>query len=77
MAFFGLAFGLPFIALVGLSALTARSPLPLWRRLATLEDTCPYFSCIVVPLVIYAVARAWRGARTSGSTSSHDSRSSR
>lgn len=62
LAFFGLAFGLPFVALVLLSVLTVPSPLPLWRRLVTLEDTCPYFVCIVIPLLVYAVARIWRAA---------------
>ncbi len=64
LAFFALAYGIPFVALVLLSTMTSRSPLPLWRRLLTLEDTCPYFFCFIVPVFTYGLARGWRAIRS-------------
>lgn len=58
-----LCFGLviPFVLFYGVSLATSRSTLPLWRRLVTGEDTCPYFICLLVPLVSYVLVRLSAG----------------
>ena len=55
---FAVAFGIPFFGILAAELLTSRSPLPLRDRLLTLEDTCVYGACVVVPLLVYGVVRA-------------------
>jgi hypothetical protein len=43
------------VALLALDLLTTSSPLPFWRRLLTLEDTCAYGLCVLIPAVVYLV----------------------
>ena len=57
LKWFGLYFGLPFVALVGFDLLSRPSPIPLWRRLLSLEDTCTYGICFVLPGLFYAAKR--------------------
>ena len=55
---FAVAFGIPFFGILAAELLTSRSPLLLRVRLLTLEDTCAYGACVVVPLLVYGVVRA-------------------
>ena len=36
---------------------TTPSPLPIWRRLVTLEDACPYGVCFIIPLIMALITR--------------------
>jgi len=60
LRWFGLAFVLPFVAIVGLELALSRSPLPLWRRLTTLEDTCAYGACVLIPGLVYVAVTMTR-----------------
>lgn len=53
-------FILPMAVLIGIELVSRPSPLPFFKRLMTLEDTCSYGSCFLVPAIIYAVALAIR-----------------
>lgn len=47
------AFIIQMALLIGAELLFTRSPLPLWRRVLTLEDTCAYDSCFIIPALIF------------------------
>jgi hypothetical protein len=49
-------FILPMAVLIGIDLLSRPSPLPFFKRLMTLEDTCSYGICFLVPAIIYVVA---------------------
>lgn len=49
-------FVLPMVLLIGSDLAIRSSPLPLFKRLLTLEDTCSYGSCFLVPAIVYLVA---------------------
>jgi hypothetical protein len=49
-------FVLPMIVWISIDLASSRSPLPLFKRLMTLEDTCSYGICFVVPAIIYLLA---------------------
>lgn len=53
LKWFGLGFGLPFVLLLALDLATSSSRLSLWTRLTTLEDTCAYYSCVIIAAAIY------------------------
>ena len=60
---FAFGFLVPFVLFYGASLAFSRSPLPLGQRLTTWEDTCPYYSCLIVPLASYVVVRLVAGFR--------------
>jgi hypothetical protein len=47
----------PLLLFIAGDLLFTPSPLPLPARLRSFEDTCSYGACVVVPLVVYALAR--------------------
>jgi hypothetical protein len=49
-------FVLPMIVLIGIDLFFSRSPLPLWTRLTSLEDTCSYGICFIAPAILYLAA---------------------
>lgn len=49
-------FLLPMVLLIGIELAFRSSPLPLFKRLMTLEDCCSYGSCFLVPAIIYVIA---------------------
>jgi hypothetical protein len=53
--FFGF-FVLPMVVLISIDLAFSHSTLPLWRRLTTLEDTCSYGICFILPAILYLVA---------------------
>jgi hypothetical protein len=57
--FFG-AFIAPMLLLIGTELALSRSKLPLWRRVVTLEDTCAYGSCFILPAVVWIVVLGLR-----------------
>ena len=69
-------FVVPMLALIGLDAAFSTSPLPFWKRLLTLEDTCAYGYCLILPALLFAIVlgvrilvgvlRPLRGKRTNG-----------
>ena len=59
-------FVLPMVLVIGIDLAFRPSPLPLFKRLMTLEDTCSYGSCFILPAIIYLAALGIRivaGAR--------------
>ena len=46
-------FFLPLVLLIGSDLVFSNSPLPFWKRLVTLEDTCSYGICFILPAVLY------------------------
>ena len=59
-------FILPMAMLIGIDLVFSHSPLPLFKRLITLEDTCSYGVCFIVPAILYLgtlLIRVARGAR--------------
>jgi len=58
-------FVLPMVILISIDLAFSHSPLPLWRRVTSLEDTCSYGICFIVPAILYLaslVIRIVRGA---------------
>jgi hypothetical protein len=53
--FFGF-FVLPMVVLISIDLAFSHSTLPLWRRLTSLEDTCSYGICFILPAILYLVA---------------------
>ena len=53
--FFGF-FVLPMAVLIGIDLAFSHSPLPLWRRVTSLEDTCSYGICFIAPAILYLAA---------------------
>jgi len=49
-------FVLPMVLLIAIELAFRSSPLPFFKRVMTLEDTCSYGSCFLVPAIIYVVA---------------------
>ena len=68
-AWFFVFFALPCLGLVIHDMV--RSPIPFPQRLCTLEDTCAFYSCLILPGFVYALAR---GAILLGSASASRSR---
>jgi hypothetical protein len=59
-------FVLPMVLMIGIDLAFSTSPLPFFKRLMTLEDTCSYGACFLVPTIIYLLALGIRiaiGAR--------------
>ena len=54
LRFLAAFFVLPMIVLIGIDLAFSNSPLPLWRRVTSLEDTCSYGICFIVPAILYA-----------------------
>ena len=46
-------FVLPMVILISIDLAFSNSPLPLWRRVTSLEDTCSYGLCFIVPAILY------------------------
>ena len=46
-------FMLPMVILISIDLAFSHSPLPLWRRVTSLEDTCSYGICFIVPAILY------------------------
>jgi len=46
-------FVVPMLVLIGFDLALSKSPLPFWKRLVTLEDTCSYGICFILPAVLY------------------------
>ena len=46
-------FVLPMVVLISIDLAFSSSPLPLWRRVTSLEDTCSYGICFIVPTILY------------------------
>jgi len=46
-------FLLPMVVLISIDLAFSHSPLPLWRRVTSLEDTCSYGICFIVPAILY------------------------
>jgi len=57
--FFGL-FVLPMVILISIDLAFSHSPLPLWRRVTSLEDTCSYGVCFIAPAILYLGSLAIR-----------------
>jgi len=49
-------FVLPMALMIGIDLAFSSSPLPFFKRLMTLEDTCSYGICFIVPAIVYVVA---------------------
>ena len=49
-------FVLPMVVLISIDLAFSNSPLPLWRRVTSLEDTCSYGICFIVPAIIYLLS---------------------
>ena len=56
LRWFLLFFVLPMAVLIGIDLASRNSPLPLFKRLMTLEDTCSYGICFIAPAITYLVA---------------------
>jgi len=54
-------FIVPMLLLIGADIVSSKSQLPLWRRILTLEDTCAYGSCFILPAIFFAVVLFIRG----------------
>jgi len=46
-------FVLPMVILISIDLAFSHSPLPLWRRVTSLEDTCSYGICFIAPAILY------------------------
>jgi hypothetical protein len=55
-------FGLPMVVLISIDLASSKSPLPLFKRLMTLEDTCSYGACFIIPAILYVIALGIRVA---------------
>jgi hypothetical protein len=58
-------FVLPMVVMIGIDLAFSSSPLPFFKRLMTLEDTCSYGICFIAPAILYLaslVIRIVRGA---------------
>jgi hypothetical protein len=53
-------FVLPMVVLIGIDLAFSISPLPLWRRVTSLEDTCSYGICFIAPAILYLASLAIR-----------------
>ncbi|MEA2336806.1 MAG: hypothetical protein QOE82_813 [Thermoanaerobaculia bacterium] len=49
-------FVLPMVILIGIDLAFSHSPLPLWRRVTSLEDTCSYGICFIAPAILYVAS---------------------
>jgi hypothetical protein len=49
-------FVLPMVVWISIDLAFRSSPLPFFKRLMTLEDTCSYGACFIVPAIIYLLA---------------------
>lgn len=50
----------PMLVFIGLDLALSQSSLPLSERLLTLEDTCSYGICFILPALLYVVALSVR-----------------
>lgn len=55
-------FVLPMIVLISIDLAFSKSPLSLWTRLTSLEDTCSYGICFIAPAILYLASLAVRMA---------------
>ncbi len=55
LGWFAAGFVAPFAVLLLVEVVARPSPLPLWWRLLTFEDTCAYGYCLLLPAVVYGV----------------------
>ena len=60
LKWFAGAFIVPMLLLIGTELMISRSKLPLWRRVVTLEDTCAYGSCFILPAILWISALGLR-----------------
>jgi hypothetical protein len=44
------------VVLISIDLAFSHSPLPLWRRVTSLEDTCSYGTCFIAPAILYLAA---------------------
>jgi len=51
------------LLLIGTELMISRSKLPRWRRVVTLEDTCAYGSCFILPAFLWIVVLGLRNLR--------------
>ena len=49
-------FVLPMVVWISIDLAFSSSPLPFFKRLMTLEDTCSYGACFIVPAIVYLLA---------------------
>jgi len=66
-------FVLPMAVLIGIDLAFSSSPLPFFKRLLTLEDTCSYGACFIMPGIIYVLALGIRIA--TGARRTHEKKS--
>jgi hypothetical protein len=57
-----LGFFVPMVVWISIDLAFSNSPLPLFKRLMTLEDTCSYGACFIIPAILYVFALAIRVA---------------
>jgi hypothetical protein len=53
-------FVLPMVVWISIDLAFRSSTLPFFKRLMTLEDTCSYGACFIVPAIVYVFALAIR-----------------
>jgi hypothetical protein len=53
-------FMLPMVVWISIDLAFSSSPLPFFKRLMTLEDTCSYGACFIIPAIVYVLALAIR-----------------
>jgi len=49
-------FVLPMVVWISIDLAFSKSPLPFFKRLMTLEDTCSYGACFIVPAIVYLLS---------------------
>jgi hypothetical protein len=49
-------FVLPMVVWISIDLAFSSSSLPFFKRLMTLEDTCSYGACFIVPAIVYVLA---------------------
>ena len=49
-------FVLPMVVWISIDLAFSSSPLPFFKRLMTLEDTCSYGACFIVPAIVYVLS---------------------
>jgi hypothetical protein len=49
-------FVLPMVVWISIDLAFSHSTLPFFKRLMTLEDTCSYGACFIIPAIFYVLA---------------------
>jgi hypothetical protein len=49
-------FVLPMVVWISIDLALSSSPLPFFKRVMTLEDTCSYGACFILPAIVYVLA---------------------